>query len=331
MSQPMKQKGYAMVAPRPGDASVIQKVGIELNKPEPRQVLIRHTAIGVNFIDVYFRSGLYPWPDENNLILGSEGAGVVEAVGAEVSGFSVGERVAYTIPNGAYASHRIVNAEHLVKIPDEVSDIDAAAVMLKGLTTYYLLHDSYSVSQGETILFHAAAGGVGTLAGQWLKSKGVTAIGTAGGAKKCELAISSGFASSIDYSSEDFVTRVKELTNDRGVDAVFDSIGKDTIMGSLECLKNFGTLVNFGQSSGMADQFKISDLAKGSFTLCRPVLFHYTANRAWLENASELLFARIADGTLNVNIGAQWSLSEIQSAHKALENRATTGSTVLIP
>lgn len=327
----MKNTAYVMIASQIGDASVLQRVDISPPTPEANQVMIRQTAIGVNFIDIYFRSGLYPWPQKRNLVLGSEGAGVVESVGSGISDFSIGDRVAYTVTNGAYATHRVVDASQLVHIPNGVTDDEAAAVMLKGLTAYYLLHDSYAVQAGETVLFHAAAGGVGSLAGQWLRSKGVHAIGTAGGVEKCKLAGEQGYESVIDYKNEDFVKRVKELTADKGVTAVYDSVGKDTLTGSLDCLQTFGTLVSFGQSSGLADQFRISDLARGSLNLCRPILFHYSANREWLEKASNSLFKLITDGSIKVNIGTQLPLENVGDAHKLLEGRKTKGSTVLIP
>ena len=322
---------YAIIATKPGGTDVLREVDIDLPVPSATDVLIRQTAVGVNFIDVYFRTGLYPWPVEKDLILGSEGAGIVEAVGQQVSGFSIGDRVAYTVPVGAYATHRLVPAASLVHLPDHIDDTQAAALMLKGLTAYYLLHDSYRVSAGEVVLFHAAAGGVGSLAGQWLKSKGVRAIGTAGGAEKCKRAKAYGFEEVIDYQSEDFTERVMELTNGQGVDAVYDSVGKDTIMGSLDCLKTFGTLVSFGQSSGRPDQFRIADLAKGSFHLTRPILFHFTKDRGWLERSSKNLFDAVAQGAVNVNVDSRLPLSKAWEAHQNLENRKTTGSTILIP
>lgn len=322
---------YAVIASKPGGREVLHKINIDVPVPTSTDVLIRHTAIGVNFIDVYFRTGLYPWPVEKNLILGSEGAGTIEAVGPEVTGFSIGDRVAYTVPNGGYATHRLVPAASLVHLPDNISDVEAAAVMLKGLTACYLLHDSYPVSPGEVVLFHAAAGGVGSIVGQWLKAKGVRVVGTAGGQKKCSKARKNGFEEVIDYKSEDFVERVMELTSGQGVDAVYDSVGKDTIMGSIDCLKTFGTLVSFGQSSGLPDQFRISDLAKGSFHLTRPVLFHFTEERGWLERSSQNLFDAIGNGDIKIKAETTLHLSEAGKAHQNFEERKTSGSTVLIP
>lgn len=322
---------YAMVAGRTGGSEVLRRVDITPPTPTEGEVLIRQTAIGVNFIDVYFRSGVYPWPVPKDLTLGSEGAGVVEATGPGVTGFAAGDRVAYTVPNGAYASQRVVPAATLVHLPDGVSDQQAAGAMLKGLTAYYLLNDSYPAAKGETVLFHAAAGGVGLLAGQWLAARGVRAIGTAGGAAKGQLALQNGYDAVIDYRTENFVARVAELTGGARVAAVYDSVGKDTIMGSLDCLETFGTLVSFGQSSGAPDQFRISHLARGSLRLQRPTLFHYTASRDWLETASTALFGAIADGTLQINIASTRPLAEVAAVHDDLEARRTTGSTVLIP
>ena len=318
-----------VVATQPGDTSVLQVRPLTLAEPAPDAVRIRHTAIGVNFIDVYFRTGLYPWTVDKDLTLGSEAAGVIDAVGSRVTGFSVGDRVVYTQANGAYCTHRNILASAIVGIPESITDDVAAAVMLKGLTAAYLLNDSYPVQAGETVLFHAAAGGVGSLAGQWLKSKRVTAIGTAGGAAKCDLAKTHGYDHVIDYQSEDIVARVQEITAGKGVSAVYDSVGKDTVASSLQCLQRFGTLVCFGQSSGPATDFRIADLAKGSLRLIRPVLFHYVDQRQWLENSARRLFDLITSGALEVNINQRFTLDDVASAHQALESRQTTGCTVL--
>ncbi len=321
----------AIVASQTGGPDVLRQIDLSTPTPAAGEVLVRHGAIGVNFHDIYVRSGLYPWPVERDLALGSEAAGEVIALGADVTDFAVGDRVAYTIPNGAYVSERVIETRHLVKLPDAVGYDVAAASMLKGLTAHYLLHRSFSVQKGQTVLFHAAAGGVGLIAGQWLAAMGVTAIGTAGGPEKCALANQHGYTHMIDYKSEDFVARVAEITGGAGVDAVYDSIGNDTISGSLKCLKTFGTLVNFGQSSGPATGFKLSDLAVGSFTVTRPVLFHFTADRSYLETASATLFEMVENGTLKININQSYDLADAADAHRALEARQTTGSTVLIP
>ena len=322
---------YAIVAERPGGPEVLRRVEIEPPTPEQHEVLIRQTAIGLNFIDIYIRSGSYPWPVKKDLTLGCEGAGIVEAVGSGVQGFGVGDRVAYTVPNGAYATHRLVPASMLLQLPDGVSDEQAAAVMRKGLTAHYLLNDSYPVQAGEAVLFHAAAGGVGLLAGQWLAARGARAIGTAGGGAKCALARRNGYAEAIDYRTEDFVSRVRDLTNGEGVSAVYDSVGRDTINGSVKCLKTFGTLVSFGQSSGAPDDFRIAHLSRGSLRLQRPTLFHYAASRDWLERASANLFAAVENGTLTVSVSARCPLQEAAQAHEDLAARRTTGSTVLVP
>lgn len=321
---------YAMIAHAPGGPDVLSKSDLTPPKPGPGEVLIQQTAIGVNYLDIYIRTGLYPWPVERDLILGSEGAGVVEAVGPEVTGFDVGDRVAYTVANGAYATHRLVPAAMLVPLPDTVSDTDAAAAMLKGLTTYYLLHDSYPVSSGDTVLFHAAAGGVGLVAGQWLAAKGVTAIGTAGGPEKGKLAAAHGYAHVIDYRAEAFAEKVMALTEGAGVPVVYDSVGKDTVAGSLACLKPFGKLIAFGQSSGPATDFKLSDLARASLYVQRPTLFHYTADRAWLDRAAAALFSVIAEGTVRMQT-TERALDDIAAVHGDLEARRTTGSIVLRP
>lgn len=320
-----------IVAASPGGSNQLRSVIVDEAQPQAHEVAIRHEAIGVNFIDVYIRSGLYPWPVDQDLVLGSEAAGVVVACGDAVTHIAVGDRVAYTLPNGAYATQRVIDASHVVRLPDAVSAEVAAAVMLKGLTVSYLVNDSYCAKAGDTVLFHAAAGGVGSLAGQWLAHLGVRVIGTAGGAEKCELALKHGYSDVIDYTTEDFEHRVKELTNGEGVHAVYDSVGADTVAKSLACLKRFGTLVCFGQSSGPVTDFKISDLASNSLRLTRPTLFHFTASRDWLEQASSELFELILSGTLDVPVKQRFSLADAAQAHNALESRQTTGSTVLLP
>lgn len=322
---------YAMIAPAPGPAEVLTATEIGLPRPGPGDILIRHTAIGVNFIDVYFRQGSYPWPQAADLVTGSEGAGVIEAVGAGVAQLSPGQRIAYTRANGAYASHRVIPADQAVPLPDDIPDDIAAAAMLKGLTAHYLIHDSYPVRPGDTVLVHAAAGGVGLLMGQWLAAKGVRAIGTAGGPAKVAMARGQGYAHVIDYRAADFVSEVQALTDRQGVQAVYDSVGRDTIMGSLACLQRFGTLVSFGQSSGPPDALRIANLAAGSLRLTRPTLFHHTARPGWLAKASTDLFDAIRQGHLAVHIDRTLPLRDVAMAHRALESRATTGSLVLIP
>lgn len=323
---------YAIVASHQGDSSVLQRREIDMPTPGAGEVVIRHTAVGLNFIDIYIRTGLYPWPVEKDHILGNEAAGVIEAVGDGVDGFAVGDRVAYVEHSGGgYASHRVIGTAKLVKVPDSIDDKTAAAVMLKGLTAHYLLHRSYPVNQGETVLFHAGAGGVGLIAGQWLAHKGVTAIATAGGAEKCALAAANGYQHVIDYRSQDFVAEVDSITGGAGVAAVYDGVGKDTYPGSLECLTNFGMFVSFGQSSGVPE-FVLADLAKhGSLSATRPTLFHFVADRAYLDQAAADLFALVGDGTIKVTINQERPLEEAADAQDQLEARKTTGCTVLIP
>jgi len=322
---------YAIFAPQPGGTDILEQRDIAIPAPGPGEVLLRHTAIGLNFLDVYFRTGAYPWPVERDLIPGSEGAGVVEAVGDGVTGFKPGDAVAYTIPNGASATHRVIPAAMLVHRPAGVSDAQAAGAMLKGLTVHYLIHHSYPVQPGDTVLVHAAAGGVGLIAGQWLNAKGVRAIGTAGGAEKCALALQHGYDTVIDYRAGDWVEQVKDLTGGEGVAAVYDGVGHDTVMGSLQVLKRFGTLVAFGMASGAPDQFRISHLAINSLRVTRPTLFHHTASRSWLESASADLFAAIESGAVKIDIGGEYPLSDLAAAHDALEGRRTTGSIILRP
>ncbi len=321
----------AIAAQKPGGPEVLHAMDLPLPEPGPGEALVRHRAIGVNFIDIYFRSGLYPWPVERDLVLGSEAAGVIEALGEGVEDLEVGQRVAYTIPNGAYTEARVLEARHLVPLPDAISDEVAAASMLKGLTARYLLHDSYPAQKGATVLFHAAAGGVGLIAGQWLAAMGINAIGTAGGPEKCALAREHGYAHVINYKAEDFVARVREITEGAGVAASYDSVGRDTYPGSLEVLKTFGHFVSFGQSSGPVTDFSLADLARGSFTATRPVLFHFTNDRQWLLKAAGELFDLIESGSIRININQRFPLAKAAEAHRALEARKTTGSTILIP
>lgn len=321
---------YAIAARAPGGPDQFHRVEIAIPQPGAGEITLRQTAIGLNFIDVYFRAGLYPWPVKQDLITGSEGAGVIEAVGPGVT-LEPGTRVAYTLPNGAYATHRVILASQAVVIPDEIPDEVAAAVMLKGLTAQYLLHHSYPAQRSETVLFHAAAGGVGLLAGQWLRAMGVRTIGTAGGPEKCALARAHGYDHVIDYRAQDFVAEVMRLTDGAGVAAVYDSVGADTVLKSLEVLARFGTLVSFGQSSGAPEAFRISHLARASLRVTRPTLFHHTAEPGWLQQAARDLFAMISSGKIKVEIAQRFALSDVAAAHAALEGRKTTGSTILLP
>ena len=320
---------YSIVATQPGDISVLQKKEFEISEILPNQVLIKNHSIGVNFIDIYFRKGLYPWPQENNLVLGSEGAGIIEAVGSDVVNLRIGDRVAYAQANNAYATHRILDANLVVRIPDAISFVQAAAAMLKGLTVRYLLKDSFEVKSSHTVLFHAAAGGVGLIAGQWMQVLGAKTIGTAGSDEKCKLAKDHGYRETINYFNEDFLKRVQEITNQSGVDVVYDSVGKDTMFNSFKALKRHGTVVSFGQSSGAYTDLQMTDLAFGSFYLTRPTLFHFYANRNWLENASAELFELISNEKVKLDQVTKYPLENVAQVHTDIENRKTTGSVIL--
>lgn len=320
----------ALVARRPGGPEVMEWSAVETAAPGPGEALLRHTAIGVNFIDVYHRSGLYPWP-EGTMIPGAEAAGVVEAVGPGVDSVRPGDRVAYVLKFGAYRTRRVVPADRLVRLPDAIPDTVAASVMLKGLTAQYLVTSSYAVQPGDTVLVHAAAGGVGLLLGQWLRALGARAIGTAGGPAKVALALQHGYSDVIDYTATDFVPEVARLTEGALCAAVYDSVGRDTWRGSLACLKRFGMFVNFGQSSGMIEDFKLSDLARGSLSANRPMLFDYVDAREDLERRAADLFGRLERGEVRADVVATRPLREAAEAHAALEGRRTTGTTVLIP
>ena len=315
-----------------GGADVLAFDEIDLKAPSAEEVQVRHTAVGLNFIDVYYRTGLYPAPGGLPLIPGNEGAGVVTSLGEGVSGLKVGDRVAYASAIGAYCEARNIAADRLVKIIHGVTDETAAAMMLKGMTAEYLLCRTFEVKPGQTILFHAAAGGVGLIAGQWAKSIGATVIGTARGDEKAALAKANGYDHVIDNSREDLVARVKEITGGKGVDVVYDSIGKDTWEKSLDCLKPRGMFVTFGQSSGPIEGFTLAHLAsRGSLFATRPSLFAYTATRADLELSAGRLFEKVKSGTVNIAVNQRFALEKAADAHRLLESRATTGATVLIP
>lgn len=287
-------------------------------------------AVGLNFIDVYFRTGLYK--SALPFVPGKEGAGIVTAVGDGVSLFSVGDRVAYASADGAYASERNVDAAQLVKVPDGISLETAAAMMLKGMTAQYLLNQTYQVGPGTTILFHAAAGGVGLIAGQWAKALGATVIGTAGSQDKIDLALAHGYDHVINYRTDNFVARVKELTDGRGVDVVYDSVGRDTYPASLDCIKPRGLWVSFGNSSGPVEAFSIGILAqKGSLFATRPTLFGYVATRPALEACANSLFDIVQSNKVRININQTYPLADAGRAHTDLETRKTSGTTLLIP
>ncbi len=304
---------------------------VSVDTPGPGEVHLRHKAVGLNFIDVYHRTGLYPLPLP--AIPGLEGAGEVVSVGADVDDIQPGDRVAYAgVPPGAYSTERLIPAHRLVKIPLQISYQQAAAMMLQGMTVQYLLCRSYRVQPGDTILMHAAAGGVGLIACQWAKALGATVIGTVGSPEKAALAQAHGCDHTILYHEEDFVARVKELTNGEGVQVVYDSVGKDTFLKSLDCLVPLGMLVYFGQSSGKPEPIDPGILGvKGSLFLTRPSLMAYTAKREDLLASAAELFDVVISGAVKIEINQTYPLHGVVQAHYDLEARKTTGSTVLIP
>jgi NADPH2:quinone reductase len=316
---------------RAGGPEVMQWVDVEVGNPGPGEVRVKHHAVGLNYIDVYFRNGHYPLPLPAGV--GMEAAGVVTATGAGVSQFKTGDRVAYVArPVGAYAEERVLSADKLVKLPDAVSFDDAASAMLKGLTAQYLLRRTYRVEPGETILIHAAAGGVGLFVCQWAKALGATVIGTVGSDEKAELAKAHGCDHPIVYTRENFAERVKEITGGAGVPVVYDSIGKDTYKGSFDCLAPLGYFVCFGSSSGPMPPVEASELAnRGSLFFTRPTLFTHIGKREWLDTMAAELFDVIASGKVKTNIRQRYALKDAAAAHRDLEARKTTGSTILIP
>ena len=314
-----------------GGPEVLRWEEVEVGDPGPGQIRIRQTAVGLNYIDVYLRTGLYP-QETMPFTPGMEGAGVITAVGKGVRDLKVGRRVAYAGPVGAYAIERLIAADRVVRIPEGVSDKTAAAIMLKGMTAQYLLRRTYKVGPDTTLLFHAAAGGVGMIACQWAAFLGATVIGTVGSAGKALIARSHGCTHVINYREEDVIAKVKDLTKGKGVDVVYDSIGKDTFPASLDCLKPRGTWVSFGQASGPVPEFRINFLAqKGSLFATRPALGDYIATRKELVSTANDLFDVITKGKVKIAINQTYSLDEAERAHHDLEGRLTTGSTLLIP
>lgn len=314
-----------------GGPEVLRHEDTALGDPGPGEVRLRQTAIGLNFIDVYQRTGLYPLPLPSGI--GLEAAGVVEAVGDGVDHLQPGDRVAYAGgPPGAYAEARIMPAAPLVKLPRAIGDEQAAAMMLQGLTAYYLTHRTYRVAPGETVLFHAAAGGVGLIACQWLKALGASVIGTVGSEEKAALARAHGCAHTILYRQENIAERVRAITDGAGVPVVFDSVGKDTWDASLDCLRPLGLMVSYGNASGAVPPFPLSQLAsKGSLFVTRPTLATYMARREDLEAAAAALFAVVAEGTVRIAARQSYRLVDAAQAHRDLEARRTSGSTILIP
>jgi NADPH2:quinone reductase len=314
-----------------GGPEALEWTELETPAPAAGEVRISQRAVGVNFIDTYFRSGLYPWPT-TPLVPGAEASGIVEDVGPGVTDLKSGDRVAYTMPLGAYRTRRVVPADRLVKLPEAISYETAASVMLKGLTAQFLLTSCFPVQAHHTVLVHAAAGGVGLLLGQWLKSLGATAIGTVGSAGKVDIAKANGYAHVIQTPSEDFTARVEEITGGERCDVVYDSVGKDTWRGSLKCLKLRGMFVSFGQSSGPIADFKVMDLATGgSLFASRPMLFDYIKSASELKLRADDLFARLASGAVRAHVGQQMALRDAAEAHRALASRRTVGATVLVP
>lgn len=315
-----------------GGPDVMRWEQVDVGEPGPGEVRIRHTAIGLNFIDTYFRSGLYPSPAGLPFSPGNEGAGIVQSVGDGVAHLNPGDRVAYVGPLGAYAQERVVPADNLVVIPDGIDDKTAAGMMLKGMTAQYLLRQTFAVGPDTTLLFHAAAGGVGLIAGQWAAHLGATVIGTAGSDEKIALAKAHGYQHMINYRTEDFVERVKEITGGKGCDVVYDSVGQDTYPGSLDCIRPLGTWVSFGQSSGPIADFNLGLLAqKGSLFATRPTLFTYIATRDALEATAGELFDVVQRGIVKIELNQEYRLANAIQAHEDLEGRKTTGTTVLIP
>ncbi|MRW87552.1 NADPH:quinone reductase [Pseudoduganella sp. FT26W] len=316
---------------RVGGPEVMELVEVDLPPPGPGEVRLRHEAIGLNYIDVYHRTGLYPQPMPG--ALGVEGAGVVEELGEGVTDLKVGDRVAYGgRPLGSYSEARNIPAAQLLVLPKQIEFDTAAAMMLQGLTVQYLFHRTVPLKAGDTILFHAAAGGVGLIACQWARVMGVNLIGTVGSEEKAALAIENGATHVINYNQENFTERVKELTDGKGVSAVYDSIGKDTFIGSLDCLQPLGTMVSFGNASGPVTPFGLSELAsRGSLFVTRPTLMTYTAKREDLEAMAKSLFGVVSSGEVKIDIRQRYALADVQQAHRDLEARKTTGSTILIP
>jgi NADPH2:quinone reductase len=313
-----------------GGPEVLQLDDVQVGDPGQGQVRIKHTAIGVNFVDTYQRSGLYPM--QLPQVAGNEGAGVVEAVGAGVTDLKAGDRVCYTGIPGSYCETRLVPADRMVKLPQGISEEQAASMLLKGLTVHYLIFSTYKVQKGDTVLWHAAAGGVGLIACQWLKALGVTTIGTAGSPEKLALAKAHGADHLINYSTEKFVDKVKEITGGKGVPVVYDSVGKTTWEGSLDCLRPRGLMVSFGNASGPVAPVNLGILStKGSLYVTRPTLATHIASRADLVERSNALFEIVKSGKVKIETTAKYKLADAAQAHRDLEGRKTTGSVVLIP
>tara|TARA_B100001996_G_scaffold103761_1_gene77996 strand:+ start:605 stop:1576 length:972 start_codon:yes stop_codon:yes gene_type:complete len=314
-----------------GGAEVLELEDITLRKPVKNEVLIEHVAIGLNYIDTYHRSGLYPLIYPSGL--GMEASGIIKEVGPDVSSFSVGDKVAYaSVPLGAYSTHRIFKTNNLVKVPDEIDLTLAATLMTKGLTTFYLLYKTYAVSSGQSILFHAAAGGVGQIFCQWAKSLGVKVIGTVGSDEKINLAKQNGCTEVINYSKEDFAKKVMELTNGKGVPVVYDGVGKSTFENSIKCLETRGMMVSFGNASGALDPINVPKTLqpKGLFFV-RPSMGQYLHTREELDEASKTLFEKVGSGKIKVEIFKKYKLDDVKQAHIDIESRKIIGPAVIVP
>ncbi|MBU2960993.1 quinone oxidoreductase [Citreicella sp. C3M06] len=312
-----------------GGPEALKIVEREVGAPGPGEIRIRHKACGLNFIDCYQRSGLYPMMMP--AALGMEASGVIEAVGEGVSHLAPGDRAAYaSVPPGAYTEARVMPAAQVCKLPVAISFEEGAAMMLKGLTVQYLFHRTTPLKAGDTVLFHAAAGGVGLIACQWAKSEGIRLIGTAGSDEKCALALEHGADACINYATEDWAARVRELTDGKGVDVVMDSVGKSTFEGSLDSLKPLGMMISFGNASGPVEAFNLGILGqKGSLKLTRPTLFTHIADPAACQEMATMLFDKVASGAVKIRIGQSFPLEQVADAHRALEARGTTGQTIL--
>ena len=321
----------AVTISKNGGPEVLELKDIKLEDPKSSEVLIKNKAIGLNYIDTYHRSGLYPVELPSNI--GIEGAGIIEKIGPDVKDFSVGDKVAYaSMPIGSYATHRIFPTKKLVKVPNEIELENVVTLMTKGFTVFYLLHKTYPVKSGETILFHAAAGGVGQIFCQWAKSLGCTVIGTVGSDEKIEIAKTNGCAHVINYSKENFAEKVKEITNGEGVSVVYDGVGKKTFDRSIECLKIRGMMVSFGNASGPLDPCNVTkSLAPKGLYLTRPSIAHYTTTREELDEAAKKVFEMFINKKFTLNIFKKYSLNEIVKAHQDLENRKILGPAVIIP
>ena len=314
-----------------GGAEVLEVKDITLNKPSPDEVTIEQKAIGLNYIDTYHRSGLYPIKLPSGL--GLEGAGVITEVGENVKDFKVGDKICYAgIPLGSYSTHRNYPTKNIVKVPDSINLEVAATLMTKGLTTFYLLHKTYPVKSGQKILFHAAAGGVGQIFGQWAKSLGCTVIGTVGSDEKIDIAKKNGYDHVINYNKEDFAKKVLEITNGKGVPVVYDGVGKDTLNGSIECLGIRGMMVSFGNASGPLSDINVPKMLqpKGLY-LVRPAMQQYLSTKEELDEASKTMFEKISSGKVKINIFKKYKLDQVVQAHKDLENRKILGPAIIIP